>query len=199
MPLTAKQLAFLDEYFRCNMNGNEAYHNLYPTTTYEGARRSASRLLSNVDMRAEINRRLTEKHMGADEVLGRLADMARSDISTFADIDDPIDLKKDDYKGKTHVIKKFKKNISKGRDGTIFTNIELELYDAQSALINVGKQHGLFADRHIIETKLEKELDSILDVLEEELSSDDYDRILSRLSHSQSGSSETTTESNNEE
>lgn len=194
MPLTSKNLLFIDTYFQCNMNATEAARVLgyaFPNT-------QGPRMLLNVGIKSEINRRLTEKHMSADEVLSRLADMARSDIATFAKIDDPSNLQSDDYKGQTHVIKKFKKNITRRRDGTEYTNIELELYDAQSALINIGKQHGLFADRHIIETKVEAELDSILSTLEEELSPDDFQRIVNRLTSGQTSSPKVATEDTSE-
>lgn len=190
MTLTAKHLLFISKYFECGLNATEAARQLgyaFPNT-------QGPRLLLNVGVREEINRRLTEKHMGADEVLARLADMARSDISTFAKIEDTSALTDEDYKGKTHVIKKFKKNVSRGKDGTVYTNIELELYDAQNALINIGKQHGLFADKHIIETKVEKELDSILEILEETLSPDDFQRIVTRLTSGQTSSPEMATE-----
>lgn len=194
MTLTPKRLAFIDEYMNCGMNATEAYRRVYTDSSDESARRAGSRMLSFVDIRQEINRRLTERHMGADEVLSRLSDMARSDIATFAEVDDPSRLLDEKYKGKTHVIKKFKKSVNKGRNGEVYTNIELEMYDAQSAIINMGKQHGLFSDRHIIETKVESELDSILSTLQEELSPDDFQRVVNRLTSGQTSSPQMATE-----
>lgn len=194
MSLTRKHANFIDEYFLCNMNPTQAYLKVYPDSSLESARYNSSRLINSDKVREEINRRLTEKHMSADEVLSRLADMARSDIATFAKVDDPWQLQDEDYKGKTHVIRKFKKNVSRTKDGTEYTNVELELYDAQSALVTIGKQHGLFSDRRIIETRVEKELDSILEVLENELGPDDFNRIVTRLTSGAASSPEVETE-----
>jgi phage terminase small subunit len=187
MALSNKQRVFIEEYLLC-WNSSEAVRR----SGYTGKPNVVGpRLLANVSISAEIEKRLREKHLSADEVLSRLADMARSDISEFCDIDTPSDLKKETLKGKTHVVKKFKKFVTKGRDGTEYINIELELYDAQAALLNIGKHHGLFVDK--IEVKLEKEIDTILDVLESVLDVDSYQRALQALS-TRIGNSETGTE-----
>ena len=95
----------------------------------------------------EISERLAERAMSADEVLQRLAEQARGDAADFLDIDENvaiIDIGKMAAAGKTHLIKKYR--VSK--DG-----ISVELYDAQAALVHLGKHHGLFVDRKEITGK----------------------------------------------
>ena len=71
--------------------------------------------------------------------------MAISNLSDFADIKTGADLANARAHG--HVIKKFKRDIITDQLGRQHEKIELELYDAQAALVHIGKAHGLFADR----------------------------------------------------
>lgn len=138
--LTRKQLAFIDEYFICGMNATEAARRL----GYAHPNTQGPRLLVNVGIKSEIENRLKEKHMSADEVIARLADIARSDMSDFLEFKEGIklpylDLKSAAEKGLMKLVKKFKYNAS-GQP-------EIELYDAQSALALIGKHHQLFTDK----------------------------------------------------
>ncbi len=139
--LTRKELAFIDEYFLTGLRGADAARRLGS----KQPRLYAHRMITNDNVKAEIDRRLAEKKLSANEVLARLSDMATSNIADFADIDEPSDLKR--YRHKTHVIKKFKKTTTYTKSGDKLVSIELELYDAQSALVNVGKHHGVFTDK----------------------------------------------------
>lgn len=138
-------LAFVNEYFLCNMNATDAYANTHPKATRESARRLGSQLLTNVDIQEEIQRRLEEKQLSADEVLSRLGDMARADMRDFIkafEIGEKtavlVDLGKALEEGKTHLIKKLKYNAQGG--------LEIELHDSQSALEKLGRHHKLFTD-----------------------------------------------------
>lgn len=187
--LTGKQQLFVDEYLKC-WNATEAARragyaggdNTLAVTGYDNLR--------NPKISDIIQRRLQESAMSADEVLRRLSDMARADIAEFADVERPADLHLDEYHGKTHVIKKFKRKITRDQLGRQFEEIELELYPADSALVNIGKQHGLFADKRIVDLKVEKEVSGILDVLEQVLDSDNYKRALAALGGSETGPTE---------
>jgi len=72
--------------------------------------------------------------------------MARGSAEDYLTIDDyghtSIDLSRMKTDGKLHLVKKYR--VTK-------QSVEVELYDAQSALIQMGKQHGLFVDRSKIE------------------------------------------------
>lgn len=138
--LTRKELAFIDEYFICGLRGADAARRVGS----KSPRMYAHRMLSNVNVQAEIDKRLTRHKMSAAMVLARLSDMAMSNIADFADISDASDLKK--YRHKAHVIKKFKKTVHHTRDNETFTTIELELYGADSALVNLGRHYKLFTD-----------------------------------------------------
>lgn len=136
--LTGKQRRFVNFYLEL-WNGTEAASK----AGYEGDRNvlaaTASRLLRNVKVRAEIEKRLEAEAMGANEVLQRLSEHARGNLADFIDTDVPgglIDM--DAVAAKGHLLKK----LSWTKSG-----LQVELYDAQAALEKLGKAHGLFRDR----------------------------------------------------
>lgn len=176
---------FINEYFNCCMNATEAYQRVYQNATRETARRNGHELLTNTDISEEIKLRITEKAMSADEVLMRLGDQARGDMADFWHIpeqgDPTINLAK--AKGKTHIIKKLKVKKTTQRIGktTETTHeVDFDLYDAQSALQLIGKNHDLFIDK--LQVKIEKELEKTLDLLEKKLDADTYRRVLDAIS-----------------
>lgn len=132
-------------------------------------------------IQAYLKTRLQEAVMSADEVLKRFAEEARLNIAEFL-IPETLNIDPKKVHEKGHLVK----SITPTKYGP-----KIELYDSQSARLNLGKELGLFTDRHIVEMKLEKEVDSILDVLEELLSADDFSRILSRLGNSAPSQTET--------
>lgn len=143
MTLNAKQKVFIEEYLIC-WNASEAARR----AGYNGqANIIGPRLLSNVIIRTEIDNRLSEMRMSSNEVLKRLSDMARADIADFVRVSKPTDLLRPRYKGKTHVIKKFKKTTVHTRTGDTIVTTELELYDSRSTLVDLGRHHKLFTDR----------------------------------------------------
>lgn len=128
-----------------------------------------------------------ERHMSSPEVLALLADQARGDIANFASVEAFADLLDNPD---SRIVKKIKRTTRQSKDGETTTYIELELYDAQSALEKIGRHHGLFTDK--IDIKLEKELEATLDALERNLEPELYERILGILSAS--GDSESSPE-----
>lgn len=141
--LTDKQQAFINEYFLCNFNGTDAA----ARAGYKGNRATlaviAHENLRKPKIAEEIEKRMKEHAMSADEVLARLADHARASMADFLHIDgETIDLQRGEEAGKIHLIKKFKRIETK--DGE---RIEIELYDAQAALVHIGRHHQLFTDR----------------------------------------------------
>ncbi len=139
MALTAKRQAFVDEYLKC-WNASEAAR----IAGYAVPRQEGHRLLTNADIQEEIRARVSERAMSADEVLIRLAAMARGDMSDFVSFVPGIklpflDLARAHEAGKFGLVKKLKY----GKDG----EVEFELYDAQAALVQLGKVHKLFTDK----------------------------------------------------
>lgn len=157
--LTAKQQVFVEEYLTC-WNASEAARR----AGYNGkANVVGPRLLANVSIRAEVQQRLTEKAMPADEVLARLADHARGSADDFISIyESPLH----DITGKPVLDREGKPivryfpslNIEKAREQGMLHLVKkvtytahgpsVELYDAQAALSLLGKHHGLFVERH---------------------------------------------------
>lgn len=157
--LTPKQIAFVEYYLICGWNAAEAAKRAgYSPKT---ARQQGSRLLTNVDIQAYRDARLAELKMGADEVLTRLSDMARGDIGEFLTPMGLIDLDKVGARGKSHLIKKIKQRtttVSRKDDDDFETHeIELELYDAQAALRDLGRHHKLFTDKIEVKDDWRKE------------------------------------------
>lgn len=138
MKLTNKRRIFVEEYLKC-WNATEAARR----AGYKFPNRQGPRLLSFVGIKEKINQRLKEKVMSADEVLLRLAEQARADISEFVGIRGAIDWIAVQEKG--HLIKKIIHR--QGQHSSI------ELYDAQAALALLARHHGLLTDRREVEFK----------------------------------------------
>lgn len=135
--LTTKQQVFLEHYLT-TWNATEAARVAgYAFPNVEGPKN-----LVKPSIAAAIKARLSDMTMTADEVLVRLADQARADMNDFVtDLGSSVrlDLQKAIKRNKMHLVKKF----SVTRQGT-----SVELYDAQAALVHIGKHHGLFVERH---------------------------------------------------
>jgi phage terminase small subunit len=149
MAITNKRRAFIDEYLKdCNATQAAIRAGYAVKTAYS----QGNRLLKIVEVAEEIKRRLDEKSMKADEVIQRLTDMARSDMGDFMTIDglaSYMDLDKAKRLGLTHLIKKVKDRVVMTRtedEETETHYMEIELYDAQAALVQLGRYHKLFTD-----------------------------------------------------
>lgn len=150
MELDAQHQIFVDKYFELGFNATKAAKAAgYSAKT---ARQQASRLLTKVDIKAEIESRLAEHAMSANEVLARLSQHGRGDMRDFLSV--PVNKLKNHPDG--NLIKKFKLDVvtTFDYDGKpqIEERIELELYDAQAALVQMGRHHKLFLDRTDITT-----------------------------------------------
>ena len=156
MTLSYKHQAFVDSYFLHNQNATEAYFDVYGGER-ESAARSGSRLLNNVEIQAEITRRLAANTMKADEVISRLSDHARGDMQDFLDVTTmgfTVDLSKAKRLGKTSLIKEIRQKVTtivtKSGDEVETVQTEIKLQDQQAALIALAKYHGLMVDRQDI-------------------------------------------------
>lgn len=175
MGLTKKQQIFISEYLIC-WNASEAARR----AGYNGRSNSVGhQLLTNIDIKAEVDRRKADLIMSADEVMVRLTQQARAEYSEYIQTDGTIDLENLVKAKKAHLIKKIKPT----RHGK-----EIEFYDAQAPLELIGKQQGLFSEK--IEVKLAKEVDTILDVLEKSLDADSFKQVIQALSAWENSSGE---------
>jgi len=131
MALTVKHQVFISEYLKC-WNASEAARRAgYSEHT---ANEQGSRLLANVSISAEIERRKAEVIMSADEVMARLTEQGRAAYSDYFTTDGTVDLGKLIGDSKGHLIKKIKPT----KEG-----LEVEFYDAQAALALLAKANGL--------------------------------------------------------
>ncbi len=134
MALTAKQQIFIAEYLKC-WNASEAARRAgYSEAT---ANEQGSRLLANVSIREEVDRRKAQLIMSPEEVAARLTEQARAEYANYF-MADGFDLERCLADGKGHLIKKIKPT----REG-----IEIEFHDPQAALVHVGRIHKMFTER----------------------------------------------------
>lgn len=153
--LSKKHSAFVDEYLRL-FNGTRAYLRVYPHSSEKSARAHASRLVADGNVQEEIRRRLKEMHMGSDEALKLLADMARGDMGEFLDVSGVgfnLNLQDAKKRGLTKLIRRVKQKTTiflakkdSDEDREVH-ELEIELYDAQSALEKLGKHLDLFPNK----------------------------------------------------
>lgn len=162
--LTRKQRLFVEHYLKC-WNATEAAR----VAGYKWPNKIGPRLLNkNPQIQAAITERLEEAAMSANEVLARLTQQASasmgdflyfpeqeiktSDGETAVVVDEPqLSLSKARERGQLGVIKKYKlktvTHIDKDDNETITEWLDCELYDAQAALVHLGRYHGLWKDR----------------------------------------------------
>jgi len=147
--LTTRQRLFVDAYLQCWNAAESARRAGY---SEKAARQTGRFLLTNPYIKAEVEQRLLENQMQADEALARLADMARGDIGDLIDNNGLLDIRQARAKGLTKLLKKIKQKTvtrigkSDDDDDVEITEIEFEMYDAQAALDKVLRAHGKYKD-----------------------------------------------------
>ena len=149
--LSVRDLETLDEYFRNGYNATKAYLSTHPDSSYNAARSSAADFLARPNIKAEVARRLEEKHMSAEEAMERISDIARGDVSQLMDVSSMgfnLDMAKAKEAGLTKLIKKVKQKtttyLAKGKsdEDREETVLEIELYNAHDAARDILKLHG---------------------------------------------------------
>ena len=131
---TARQEIFIAEYVSC-WNASEAARR----AGYNGDSNTVGpRLLANVGIAAEIDRRKALLIMSAEETAIRLTEQAKAAYAEYFNEFGGVDLDRLLKDGKGHLIKKIKPT----KDG-----LEVEFYDAQAALALMAKINGQLRDR----------------------------------------------------
>lgn len=139
--ISPQMLAFVDHYI-VTLNGTEAARLANYQGSDEVLASTASRLLRNEKVIAEISRRLERFAMSANEVLVRLTDIARADIADALSPQGAIDPLEAKRRGKSHLIKRFKtKEVT--ADDKVTYETEIELHDSLKALELLAKYHDL--------------------------------------------------------
>jgi hypothetical protein len=155
--LTGMQRRFLIEYLAAEKpNATSAAEK----AGYSTPNKSGPRLLKNPKIREAIDEFFYAQEMSAREVIARLSDQARGSLGDFLDIEDGRDpalsLAKAKRENKLHLLKKYKQKrtsyVNKDDEETVTEWIEVELHDPQSALVHIGRYHGLFTDKTDITT-----------------------------------------------
>lgn len=143
--LTHRQRQFVDAYLgAARGNATEAARLAgYAATKRATLAEIGSQNLRKLEIGEAIKSRVSELAMTAEEVLHRLSEQARLDLGEFIDFKRgfglPI-LKLDEAQqnGRTHLIR----SVTPTQFG-----IKVEFHDPQTALIQIGKYHGLWLDK----------------------------------------------------
>lgn len=153
--LTDKQRAFVNFYLgHAHFNATEAAKR----SGYKGNRVTLASVgyenLRKPQIAKCIEAKLKELAMGPDEVLAHLTETARNEASRYVVVrygQPAIDVAAMIKDGKQHLIK----GITYTRSGTAV----VELYDAQSAQVHLGRHHALFTDKLEMEEPVLVKLD----------------------------------------
>jgi len=177
--MNKKQTVFVNEYLTCWNAAEAARRAGYSVKT---ARSYGQQLLTNLDIKEEIQARLAEKQMSADEALTLLADMARGDVAQLMDVSSmgfSLDMQRAKELGLTKLIKKVKQRTiihqgkSESDEDRETHDLEIELYDAQSALDKILRVAGRYKDVGTQENPL---------IIESSQNDERFDRAMSTLS-----------------
>jgi len=148
--LTPQMFEFIN-YYMVLLNGTEAARLAKYSGDDATLAATASRLLSNDKVAREIDRRLTEHAMSANEVLARYTAIARGDIADVVNGVGATDLDEAKRRGKSHLVKRYKVKVTNvteyaGTENEVEKQIietEVELYSALEALNALAKYHNL--------------------------------------------------------
>jgi phage terminase small subunit len=175
--MNSKQEAFVNEYLKDHNATQAAIRAGYSKKTSYSI---GQRLLKEVEISEAIKARIADKVMDSDEVLTRLADIARGDITDLMDITSmgfTIDLTGEGGKNpNTKLIKKIKQKVTthiaknESDEDREVIETEIELYSAQEALNTIAKLNGMITDKLDLTSKGEKLIED-----------DRYDRAISTL------------------
>ena len=142
--LNQRQILFVAHYLIC-WNASEAARKAgYSAKT---AYSIGWENLRKPEIKSLIQERMAEYVMSANEALARLSQMASGNLIDVLNTDDEFDFELARDKGMTHLVKKIKRRQFTDKDGNTTRDTEVELYDAQSALITLAKYHKLFTDK----------------------------------------------------
>lgn len=145
--LTNKQAEFVNQYFICGRNGTEAVIAAgYKCKDRAVAATIATENLRKPQIREAIDARMRESAMSAAEVLYLLSEHARGTFDDVLDARGRLDVGRLRDRGKMHLIKKWKMRRIVAEQSEIIET-EVELHDAQSALVHLGRFHKLFTDK----------------------------------------------------
>lgn len=159
-----KESIWLNEYLRC-WNATEAARR----ADYKWPNKVGPKKIEK--FRDKIQQRLSEAAMGADEVLARLAEIARGEHGQYITETGSVNFVQLVEDGKAYLIKSIR-DTAQGKS--------IEFYDGQKALVDIGRHHQLFTDR--LEHDIGPSLQDILNVLPSEFSEEVCRELIDALS-----------------
>lgn len=150
--LTRKQQVFIDEYLK-SFNATDAARRAgYSEKT---AYSMGWQNLRKLEIKAAIQARLDEVHMGTDEALALLAQQARGDVGEFLDVSSvgfSLDLEEAKKKGITRLIREIEQKVvtinGQKEDREIITT-KIKLHDPQVAIEKILRVAGKLKDTDI--------------------------------------------------
>lgn len=148
--LTNRQRLFVQHYLTC-WNAAEAARRAGYSP--RGAEVAGSRLLSDVNVAAQIEQRVADLTMGAEEALTRLGEQARAAYADYIREDGTVDLAGMKRDGKMHLVKGVKYTRAK--------QPVVEFYDGQAALFKVLQVHGLPVERAEVTLEIDDARDAV--------------------------------------
>jgi hypothetical protein len=139
--LTTLQRRFLIEYLsQLRPNAAQAYRDAGGTA--DNAEKAAYKIRHHPNVVQAIDEYFHAQEMSAAEVVARLSQQAGAGYAAYLTVSSADQLQVDVGRmlaeGMGHLIK----GVKQGRDGEQI----IEFYDAQTALVHVGRYHGLFTD-----------------------------------------------------
>ena len=144
---TAKQQAFIDWYVIL-LNGTEAARRAGYKGNDVTLAAVAYENLRKPHIRAEIDSRLRERALTADEAVSRMGDIARGNLTDYIDRFGNVDIERMKADGNGHLLKKYKRTKRtirrKDEEPEDIEQIEIELYPADAALRDILKIHGKY-------------------------------------------------------
>jgi len=154
---TDLQQQWLLEYLDNGFNATQAAKDAgYQCSSEASFRQQGSENLNHPALR-KLRNAFMKRHMGADEALSRLAEIARSDMQDFIGVDGDgkvfFDFQKAKERGKLHLLKKLKmKQTEDPETGEVETKVEFEIYDKRKALNDILDALGVGEDEDGPET-----------------------------------------------
>jgi hypothetical protein len=130
---TAKQELFISWYVKL-LNATQAAKRAGYSGEGHILEQQGSQLLRNIEVRAEIDRRLKAGIPSANEVLTRIKQRALADVTPYLKADGTLDVQALAAAGLGHLVK----GIKPGREG-----LEIALVDPQAATKNLARYHRL--------------------------------------------------------
>ncbi len=163
--MTKKQKTFADEYL-IDLNATRAYKVAYPRVKNdEVARANGSRLLTNANVAAYIEKRMKDRQerteITQDMVVRELAAIAFASLTDYVNVKGGA-VKIEDTSSLTEYQVKALAGIKQGKNG-----IEVKLNDKLKAAELLGRHLGMFKDKVEVSGSLEAEKSKLDDLLKQ--------------------------------